>query len=37
MVRFPSAGLAPREIKKLRTTFLRCECCQEEHEERQQG
>ena len=35
MIRLPSRGLTEAEIAELKATFLRCECCQEEHEESQ--
>jgi len=34
MIRLPDAGLTDEEIAELNTTFLRCECCQEDHEEK---
>ena len=33
MIRLPRAGLTESQIAKLRRMFLRCECCQEDHEE----
>jgi len=35
MVRFPARGLTESEIAELKATFLRCECCQEDHGEAQ--
>ena len=35
MIRLPDVGLTRSEIAKLNATFLRCECCQEDHEEKQ--
>jgi len=35
MIRLPDVGLAKNEIAALNATFLRCECCQEDHEEKQ--
>ena len=33
MIRLPEAGLTENEIAELKTMFLRCELCQEDHEE----
>ena len=35
MIRFPRGGLTEAEIAELKAMSLRCECCQEGHEERQ--
>ena len=35
MVRFPARGLTEPEIAELKAMFLRCECCQDDHEESQ--
>jgi len=37
MIRLPEAGLTGEEVAELNTTFLRCECCHEDHEEGQGG
>ena len=34
MIRFPRGGLTEAEIAELKAMFLRCECCQEDHEEK---
>ena len=33
MIRLPGAGMTERQIAELHRMFLRCECCQEDHEE----
>ena len=35
IIRLPQPGLTKTEIAELHATFLRCECCQEDHEEKQ--
>lgn len=34
-IRLPGAGLTEEQIAELHRMFLRCECCQEDHEESQ--
>jgi hypothetical protein len=33
MIRLPGAGMTEELVEKLHRMFLRCECCQEDHEE----
>jgi hypothetical protein len=33
MIRLPGAGMTEEQVEKLHRMFLRCECCQEDHEE----
>jgi hypothetical protein len=36
MIRLPDVGLTKNEIAELNAIFLRCECCREDHEEKQE-